>query len=282
MPIKRSIIRDTTKKPINHLDIHWRNTPLLSKYVTAASTIKSRFNTRLPKWQQRRMADAIKYSRRMNLMPYTGFMKSYHKRPLLSIHHDAEARTTQKIDIYTGGLKIDQPGTEWNENTKGYTQRLEDLDNYDETIDLSSYNLTNLRFLTKDQDKLVKATRYANYLKEQSLDPQELLTLKSEQKTYWMLFDNKNFEAVSTSETMTEDQTAYDDIVSRFDQLSPIDFIEARLAESALDFNRLEELNQESSSYNEEIRDMDKDELMDELENFKREAGIEWKNSFKL
>lgn len=282
MPLKKGVIRAKSKRAINHLDIHWRNTPLLTKFVTAASTIKSRYNNRLPKWQQRRMADAIKLSRTINLMPYTGFIKSYHKKPLLNIHDDIETTNLRKVDVYTGAIKITQPTTKWSETKNVEAKDLDYLDKYDESIDISSYNLTNYKFLSKEEDKLVKASRYANYLKEKSLSPEELQELKNIQKTHWMLIENQNFETVSSEITLAEDKAAYEELLAKFKEISPVDFIETKIAESAYDFKRLSQLDTEASAFTKEVQDWKKDDLLQELEQLKAEAGIKWNNSFRL
>lgn len=282
MPLKKGVIRAKSKRAINHLDIHWRNTPLLVKFLTAASTIKSRYNNRLPKWQQRRMARAIKLSRTINLLPYTGFIKSHHKKPLLNIHDDIETTNLRRVDVYTGAIKLEQPSTQWKETKNVEAKDLDYLDRYDESIDLSSYNLTNYKFLSKEEDKLVKASRYANYLKEQSLSKEELSQLKDLQRTHWMLIENSNFETVSTSDTLADDKAAYEEVLSNFKEISPIDFIETKIAESAYDFKRLKQLDTEGVAFKQEVQSWNKDDLLKELEQFKAEAGIKWGNSFTL
>lgn len=114
-PLRRGTIRRKSKKHINHLDIHWRNTALLCKFLSASSTIKTRIATCLPKWQQKRVSIAIKHARTLNLIPYTGFLKSFHKKSLKNIHDDLEHTHHQLVDIETGAVKISQPSTEWNE-----------------------------------------------------------------------------------------------------------------------------------------------------------------------
>lgn len=282
MPLRKGVIRATTRRAINHLDIHWRNTPLLTKYVTAASTIKSRYNNRLPRWQQKRMTHAIKMARSINLLPYTGFIKSYHKRPLLNIHDDIETSNLKRVDVYTGAIKLEQPTTKWSETKNLTAADLDYLDRYDESIDLSSYNLTNYRFLSKEEDKLVKAARYANYLKEKSLKKEELDQLKDLLKTHWMHIENQNFENVSSEHTLEEDKAAYEEVTAKFKDISPTDFIETKIAESAFDFKRLSQLEEEGAAYNEEVADWKKDDLLKELDEFKAAAGIKWANSFKL
>jgi ribosomal protein S18 len=113
-PLRRGIIRKKSRRAINSLDIHWRNTALLSKFLTASSTIKTRIATCLPKFQQKRIARTIKHARNMNLLPFTGFLKSYHKKSLKTIHDDLQHTHQQLIDIETGAIKLTQPTTKWN------------------------------------------------------------------------------------------------------------------------------------------------------------------------
>lgn len=282
MPYKRGVIRDNSKREINHLDIHWRNTALLCKFMTAASTIKTRFNTRLPKWQQKRVSNAIKLARKYNLIPSTGFLKSYHKKPLLTIQQDIESMVTRKIDVFTGAIKVDQPNTEWKEKNQYYEEEFTNLKNFKEDIDLSSYNLTNQKFLTKDEDKLIKAVRYANYLKEQSLNPKLLEELKTELRSFWMATETTNLDPASTKDSLEEDKKAYGEIVSKFNNISPFHFIQAKIAECGYDYNKLEALNSEQMTIPSDFKLQSKADLLQELEDFKKETGITWKNSFKL
>ena len=132
-PIRRGLIRLRTIRTINHLDIHWRNTPFLVKFMTAASTIKNRHNNGLNRTQQRQVANAIKRSRVLNLLPYTGFIRSHHKLALRDIHSDIELTNLRRVDLETGAIKIVQPSTEWNINSKIEDSSLEKLNKYDET-----------------------------------------------------------------------------------------------------------------------------------------------------
>jgi ribosomal protein S18 len=113
-PLRRGIIRKKSRRPINSLDIHWRNTALLTKFLTASSTIKTRIATCLPKSQQKLISRTIKHARNLNLIPFTGFLKSYHKKSLKNIHDDLQHTHQQLIDIETGAIKISQPSTKWN------------------------------------------------------------------------------------------------------------------------------------------------------------------------
>ena len=128
----------------------------------------------------------------------------------------------------------------------------------------------------------MKATRYANYLKEQNIDKDELAEIKKDQKIHWMLNENHNFEPTSSAETLEEDKKAYEQILSTFDSISPVNFIETKLAESSLDVQKLQELEEDGKAYKDEIKDMDKNQLLSELETLKQSAGIYSKNSFTM
>ena len=130
MPLKRSVLRKGSKKAINHLDIHWRNTPLLTKFINSASMIKSRIQTRLPKWQQKRVAKAIVISRTMNLLPYFGFLKSYHKIPLRTAVEDIETSHLKRVDLETGAIKFVQPSTEWHYRDNSMEEEMQQLKDF--------------------------------------------------------------------------------------------------------------------------------------------------------
>ncbi len=117
---------------VNHLDIHWRNTPLLVKYITAASTIKTRHNTGLSRIQQKQIARAVKRARILNLLPFTGFIKSHHKLALKTIHHDIELSNLRRVDIETGAIKLSQPKTDLSDERSIKNLDFERLNQYDE------------------------------------------------------------------------------------------------------------------------------------------------------
>lgn len=213
VPMRRGLIRNMTKKPVNHLDIHWRNTALLTKFLTGSATIRTRFSTGLPRWQQVKMARTIKHARTLNLIPYTGFIKSFHRQSLKTIHEDLETTNLRRVDVETGALKMRQLSDEWREENRNRKAQ-DKLDKYDETIDLSSYNITNYEFLSKEQDQLVKAMRYANYRKEEKSKRNgiDVEWIKNHLKnTYFELY-NANYETKSTPDTLEQDKQAYEEI----------------------------------------------------------------------
>lgn len=180
--------------------------------MTASSTIKTRFATCLPRFQQKRIARAIKHSRTLNLLPYTGFLKGHHKRSLKNIYDDIEATTLRRVDLETGAVKIVQPETEWNETKPLREEDLEKLNRYDESIDVSTYNITNLDHVSLEQDSMVKATRYANYLKKKNLQESgiDVENIMESIKNSHMENLNASFETISTEETLEEDKAAFE------------------------------------------------------------------------
>ena len=75
------------KDPIklDEKEVHWRNLPLLTKYLTKFSTIKGHKETGLDKKSQHLITKAIKRARNLNLLPEYGYMYSYYKKPLKTI-----------------------------------------------------------------------------------------------------------------------------------------------------------------------------------------------------
>lgn len=51
-------------------DIDFKEVEVLSKFLSAAMKIKSRKNTAVCSWHQRKLAKAIKIARQMALLPY--------------------------------------------------------------------------------------------------------------------------------------------------------------------------------------------------------------------
>jgi ribosomal protein S18 len=212
MPKRKGVVRKLFRRPINHLDIHWRNTALLTKFMTGTSTIRTRYSTGLPKWQQKKVANAIQNARKMNLIPYAGFMKSYHKSSLKSIHDDIENTTIKRVDLETGAVKLVQPTTTWKEHREYTNEEFARLDHYNEEVDVSSYNLSNYTFLTKDQQSVIQAQRYANYVKEQKLkaggiDPK---TYQQRYEQDHASIDNLALVNMSTADTLEEDKKSYE------------------------------------------------------------------------
>lgn len=52
-------------RQVNWLDIHWRNTELLTKFMNNASKIRGRYQTRLATNQQRKIAKTIRQARNL-------------------------------------------------------------------------------------------------------------------------------------------------------------------------------------------------------------------------
>lgn len=214
MPARKGVIRKLYRRPVNHLDIHWRNTALLTQYLNSAGAIRSRYSTGLPKWQQKKLTIAIKNSRTLNLIPHAGFIKSFHRKSLKSIHDDIENTTIKRVDLETGAVKMVQPNTAWNEARQYSNEEFAKLDFYNEDVDVSSYNLSNYTFLTRDQESVIQAQRYANYLKQQKLQAAgvDVKALQQQYDAEHASVENLSLVNISTQETLEEDKQAYEKV----------------------------------------------------------------------
>src|SRR3990167_1973961 len=214
MPVRKGVIRKLYRRPINHLDIHWRNTALLTKFLTGAGNIKTRYSTGLPKWQQKKITFAVKNARKLNLIPDAGFIKSYHKKSLKSIHDDIETTNIKRVDLETGAIKLVQPTTTWKEQREYTNEEFAKLDHYNEDVDVSSFNLSNYTFLTKDQQSVIQAQRYANYLKEQKLIAAgvNVASIQQQYEKDHTTVDNLGLVNISTQDTIEEDKKSYEKV----------------------------------------------------------------------
>lgn len=73
---------------MRHYDIHWRNVELITQFLTRSGNIKSRFNTCLPYYQQKKMEKAIKAARSMFLIPHYGQVQLPMNRNLTSLEDE--------------------------------------------------------------------------------------------------------------------------------------------------------------------------------------------------
>lgn len=64
-PLSYKQLRKKNIRYINWLDIHWRNTQLLTKFLNQSGKIVNKFQSRLPSNQQRKIAKTIRSSRNM-------------------------------------------------------------------------------------------------------------------------------------------------------------------------------------------------------------------------
>ena len=85
-------------------DIHWRNTELLTKFMSPSGLIKHNMNSRLPRTVHKKIRNAIRESRRMGLLPSMGFLKPHHRLSLKSLAEDITRDANMNIDLQTGAL----------------------------------------------------------------------------------------------------------------------------------------------------------------------------------
>lgn len=69
-PLTPGTLRKKFTKYVNYKEIHWKNTELLSRFLTTTGMIKNRWQTRLPGKQQRFIARAIIKARHRLLLPF--------------------------------------------------------------------------------------------------------------------------------------------------------------------------------------------------------------------
>lgn len=171
-PLSKAQMRRRNKKAIDWLDIHWRNTELLTKYLNPSGKIKSRFQTRLPSCQQRKIAKTIRHSRHLMLLPYASFVKPSDKRSLKTLQEDIEDYCRKAINIETGHIYL--KGSEQEPKMKQNVDEF--MDSVPRDFDEKRYdNIKDLEFAylpfmpTKKEFTLLEATVFANKLKEDEL-----------------------------------------------------------------------------------------------------------------
>lgn len=103
----KPILKAKINSEESHLDqsqIHWRNTPLLTRYMTPHSTIKSHKLTGLDKQSQNKVAKVIRQARSLNVLPSYQFLRSFHKKPLKSLDEDFDQEEQIVVDIRSGTI----------------------------------------------------------------------------------------------------------------------------------------------------------------------------------
>lgn len=112
-PLTKGKIRKSDIEEISMLDLHWRNTALLTQFVGACCFIQSPVQNRLPPVQQRRVARVIKHARQMKLLPYRTYIRPHHKISLRSLEEDIQDSMRRKIDLELGAVIVQEPSKEW-------------------------------------------------------------------------------------------------------------------------------------------------------------------------
>ena len=115
---------------VNHHDIHWRNTALLTEFLNYAGLMKNLVNTGLPRWQHKRILKAVRRARILKVLPYTGFIRSFHRMPVKDIYEEIEESAIQIVDLQTGCLQVKEAEKNWIDKGMNVKEVKEALENF--------------------------------------------------------------------------------------------------------------------------------------------------------
>jgi ribosomal protein S18 len=93
-------------KTIQKKDIHWKNLPLLARFMNEGGKMMNRYQTRLPGDIHKKLSKVIKHARNMGLLPNTNFLKPYHKLPFTSLYNEFSEDVSKVVDKKTGIIKL--------------------------------------------------------------------------------------------------------------------------------------------------------------------------------
>jgi ribosomal protein S18 len=91
---------------IQSKDINWKNLPLLTRFLNDGGKILNRYQTRLPIRIHKKLSRTVKHARNMGLLPFSDFLKPYHKIPFTSIYNEFYEETSKVVDVNTGLIKL--------------------------------------------------------------------------------------------------------------------------------------------------------------------------------
>jgi len=103
-PLRREDARKKFMRKANSKDFNWKDTAVITQFLTDAGKIKNRYQTRLSDQVQNALARTVKTSRHMGLIPYVGMIKPTNKISLRSFQEDLEDFNKKSIDPITGKL----------------------------------------------------------------------------------------------------------------------------------------------------------------------------------
>ena len=93
-------------KTIQKKDIHWKNLPLLARFLNEGGKMMNKYQTRLPGDIHKKLSRVIKHARHMGLLPNTDFIKPFHKVPFTSMYNEFADDVAKVVDKKTGIIKI--------------------------------------------------------------------------------------------------------------------------------------------------------------------------------
>jgi len=277
-PVTREQARKATFRKIDVLDVHWRNTEFLCKFVGESGKIKNRFQNRLSKAQQRLISRTIRHARTLNMMPYEAFIKPTDKKSLRTLQEDIEDYLKKKINIETGQIYLDIPGENLASEDPYHVQQPTNYDSegFTEIKDLDFEFMPVMP--TNDEVKILEAQYYASKLKtdelkKKGIDVKKLKELRNEGLNKPGLFRPVDMEDEPdfSEENLKKYAQSFEEFNEKTRNIPVENFIEAYISEKALEpkyIKNVERSNEAPKS------NRSKEELLKEIEDIKREFGV--------
>ena len=117
---------------VNKDDIHWKNLPLLIRFINEAGKLMNRYQTRLPTKVHRKLVKTVKHARNLGLLPHIEYIKPSDKIPLTSTYNDFMEDTAKVVDKKSGMIKVIHMPSKVDKFT---------YSNYDSSIEANEANL---------------------------------------------------------------------------------------------------------------------------------------------
>ena len=265
-PFKRhpKAIRQTSVE-VDLNDVHWRNTELLSQFMTPVGLIKQRNITRLPKNVHNRIARTIKHSRSMLLLPFNSYLKAEHRISLRSLAEDVAQDANMHVDLQTGTINAEPKDPRYEYNRDHYSVSIDQHSLYhqdQEGDDINSPYVQKMIFTQKhkgipdaelseisDFDKAVLYTKSKKRkeLKRRGVDVDEMIKNRG---TRILASSPANAPLDRLDENFFDETPAFRDSFEHmghaFRNCSEVDVLDFIVAESVHDTEALEELAQAS------------------------------------
>jgi ribosomal protein S18 len=278
-PVTREQAKKATFRKIDVLDVHWRNTEFLAKFVGESGKIKNRFQNRLSKAQQRLIARTIRHARTLNMLPYEAYLKPTDKKSLRTIQEDVEDFLKKKINIETGQIYLDVPGENLHSEDPYQVQEPTSYDSqgYKQVKDLDFEFMPVMP--NNDEVQILEAQHYAyklklDELKKKGVDVKKLKELRSEGLGKTGLFrpvDTED-EPDFSEENVKKYAQSFEQFKEKTRNIPVENFIEAYISEKALDFKYIKNASRGKQEGTQNNRS--KEELLREIEDIKKELGV--------
>lgn len=103
-PLTKEQVRKKYMRKMSKSDFTWKDTALLTQFMTKAGKIKNRYQTRLEDNIQKHLSKVVKDARKMAMIPNVGMISPTDKISLTSFYEDLEEMNKKSIDPLTGRL----------------------------------------------------------------------------------------------------------------------------------------------------------------------------------